>query len=39
MLETIAALSQSRQALLLACQTRTRRMLEELKIPHSSVAL
>jgi DNA repair exonuclease SbcCD ATPase subunit len=39
MLETIAAFSQNRQALLLTCQTRTRRMLEELRIAHNPVAL
>jgi uncharacterized protein YhaN len=39
MLETIANFSQNRQALLLTCQTRTRRMLEELQIPHQTVAL
>jgi uncharacterized protein YhaN len=39
MLETIAALSENRQALLMTCQTRTRRMLEELQIPYNSAQL
>jgi len=39
MLETIATFSENRQALLLTCQSRTRRMLEELKIPHQTVVL
>lgn len=39
MLETIAALSENRQALLMTCQTRTRRMLEELQIAHNPAQL
>jgi uncharacterized protein YhaN len=39
MLEVIAAFAGHRQTLLLTCQSRTRRMLEELQIPHEAVVL
>ena len=39
MLETIAEFSKNRQALILTCQSRTRRMLEEMQIAHNPVQL
>jgi len=39
MLKVIADFAEGRQALLFTCQGRTRRMLEDLRIPHHSVAL
>ena len=39
MLKVVADFAENRQALLLTCQSRTRRMLEELQIPHRTVVL
>lgn len=39
MLQVIAEFSEKRQALLLTCQSRTRRMLEALGIPHQAAQL
>jgi uncharacterized protein YhaN len=39
MLHVIAGFSEKRQALLLTCQSRTRRMLEDLGIPHQAAQL
>ncbi len=39
MLRVIADFAEGRQALLFTCQSRTRRMLEDLLIPHHAVAL
>lgn len=39
MLEVVAEFALTRQALILTCQSRTRRMLETLQIPHNAVLL
>jgi uncharacterized protein YhaN len=39
MLQVIARFSENRQALLLTCQSRTRRMLKDLGIPHQAITL